>query len=535
MCVCVSVCNEAGEQTSRVLAQALPGPDCKLRALDISWNSLRGHGAASVARSLVTNASLTSLNAAWNGFGGLESAPEPESNPVDPAVMATFVDANTTRVEQTASGGASLSMQAISEWLTQSRALRSLDLSHNRISAEGSIVLAAGLEACACVDVLKLDGNPIYAGGARSVWLASALSSDAFNLRRLLSLSECGLSSGQTAWSPAEPAGKYCLDMRLSYAHTICRTIMRIAANNDAILVEASISGKPFKLHQLSTTQAEDSWELPAHGVLMCKLLWLQEAHLHHLAPAPTPMSEISSDTILDVLIGDLRPVDQDVFLKTAFTNRNVSKEQVLGLLRRIPPTHAASRVNLLCNVFHKMTSQVEQDEVLDSLSPEDLDTVHKRLGTTILFTRFNPTGAYRLNLADPDEREVALILCQVKNVELQRLRAASANPAALKSPAIELVWRNAKLKGSSHLYDPAQTLPPSGFLDIDLVSPVLPTHGAKALDDQSFEKLLEEMNGSSNAQAARRRASRTNGAAADNYLPRDDEAETWSERRRKL
>ena len=85
----------------------------------------------------------------------------------------------------------------------------------------------------------------------------------------------------------------------------------------DAILVEASVSGKPFKLHQLATTQAEASWELPTHGVLLCKLLWLQEAHLHHLAPEPTPMSEISSDTILDVLIGDLRPVDQDVFLKT--------------------------------------------------------------------------------------------------------------------------------------------------------------------------------------------------------------------------
>lgn len=211
--------NEAGEQTCRVLAQALQGPDCRLRALDISWNSLRGHGAASVARSLVMNVSLTSLNAAWNGFGGLESAPEPESNPLDPAILAAFVDTNTTRVEQHASGGASLSMQAISEWLKRATNLESLDLSHNRISAEGSIVLAAGLESCACIDVLKLDGNPIYAGGARSVWLASALSSDAFNRRRLLSLSECGLSSGLDQWSPAEPAGKYCLDM---YVINVC-------------------------------------------------------------------------------------------------------------------------------------------------------------------------------------------------------------------------------------------------------------------------------------------------------------------------
>ena len=95
---------------------------------------------------------------------------------------------------------------------------------------------------------------------------------------------------------------------------------------------------------------------------------------------------------------------------------------------------------------------------------------------------------------ADPDEREVALILCQVKNVELQRLRAASANTAVLKSPAIELVWRNAKLKGSSHVFDPAKTLPPSGLLEIDLVSPVLPTQGAKALDHKRFEEMLEEM-----------------------------------------
>lgn len=142
---------------------------------------------------------------------------------------------------------------------------------------------------------------------------------------------------------------------------------------------------------------------------------------------------------------------------------------------------------------------------------------------------------------ADPDEREVALILCQVKNVELQRLRADSANSAVLKSPPIELVWRNAKLKNSSHVFDPAKTLPPTGLLEVDLVSPVLPTQGAKAMDHKKFEEMLEEMemlgSDSSNVPAIRRRTSRSASAGAndDNLRGIQVATQTWSEKRRKL
>jgi hypothetical protein len=89
--------NDAGEHTSRVLAQALAAPGCLLRALDISWNSLRGHAAAKVAEALVGNESLASLNLAWNGFGGLESAPEHDPNPLDPQVLACACGCHTRR------------------------------------------------------------------------------------------------------------------------------------------------------------------------------------------------------------------------------------------------------------------------------------------------------------------------------------------------------------------------------------------------------------------------------------------------------
>ena len=89
--------NDAGEQTSRTLAQALAAPGCLLSALDLSWNSLRGHGAARLAGSLVGNESLETLNLAWNGFGGLESAPAPDDNPVDPKVPAIPCECRTKR------------------------------------------------------------------------------------------------------------------------------------------------------------------------------------------------------------------------------------------------------------------------------------------------------------------------------------------------------------------------------------------------------------------------------------------------------
>jgi len=171
------------------------------------------------------------------------------------------------------------------------------------------------------------------------------------------------------------------------------------------------LAGKPLKLHATATSQKEEEWQLANTGILTMKFLWLHAAHLHHVPPPVAPMSEIWRETILDVLCG-LRPVDQNVFLKAVFAGNAVSEEQVLSLLSDTPLL--ASRVNLVCNVFHKLETQAAQDAVLESLTSEEMDAVQEKLGSTILFSKYNPTGMYRLDLADCVQREVALMIAQV-------------------------------------------------------------------------------------------------------------------------
>ena len=90
------------------------------------------------------------------------------------------------------------------------------------------------------------------------------------------------------------------------------------------------------------------------------------------------------------------------------------------------------------------------------------------------------PHLAYHLNLGDEDDREVVSLLCQVKNVELQNKYSTGA-----KASEIELIWRNAKVKGAHHKFRADRCLPHNGFLEVDLVSSQLPETGATAMDSE--------------------------------------------------
>ena len=228
--------NEAGEHTCKALAAAVAGPRCRLESLNISWNNLRGLPAMRLAMSLADNTSLTSLNAAWNALGGVETGTEAPEQGLDDDHVAKFVDATTHRILKNPGTGASIALEHMSRWLSKTQILKHLDLAHNRISSEGSMVLAEGLERCQSLDSLRLDGNPIHRSGARSIWMANARSSDGFGKRCLLSLSGCGLSFDTASFEPTEPAGKYVLDMRLTFAHTILRTLMKMAAEGSGVI-----------------------------------------------------------------------------------------------------------------------------------------------------------------------------------------------------------------------------------------------------------------------------------------------------------
>ncbi|KAG5184535.1 hypothetical protein JKP88DRAFT_181157 [Tribonema minus] len=128
----VNYVNPAFYTGAEALADWLAMPQCRLRHLDVSWNTIRLGSAISFGEALARNASLHTLLLGYNGFG--------------------------------AAGG-----EAIGAALCRNTALRKMDLTANSISPRAAVVIAEGLIANKGLREVALGQNPLGKQGARWV------------------------------------------------------------------------------------------------------------------------------------------------------------------------------------------------------------------------------------------------------------------------------------------------------------------------------------------------------------------------------
>jgi Ran GTPase-activating protein (RanGAP) involved in mRNA processing and transport len=117
---------------AEALADWLASPQCKLRYLDLSWNTIRLDSAIQFGNCLAKNASLTTLLLGYNGFG--------------------------------ATGG-----EAIGAALCSNRSLLRIDLEANSISPRAAVVIAEGMIANQTLKDVSLGHNSLGKQGA--VWV----------------------------------------------------------------------------------------------------------------------------------------------------------------------------------------------------------------------------------------------------------------------------------------------------------------------------------------------------------------------------
>ena len=105
-----------------------------LRSLDLSWNSLQGAAASSIARSL-RNSDLTDLNLAYNRFG--DAGGGGSSSPAQELGTALRFNRYLLRLDLSGNGVQGPMAVVIMEGATQHNALRRINLSSNPLGFEG--------------------------------------------------------------------------------------------------------------------------------------------------------------------------------------------------------------------------------------------------------------------------------------------------------------------------------------------------------------------------------------------------------------
>eukprot|EP01052_Picozoa_sp_SAG31_P016469 SAG31_NODE_1093_length_9952_cov_16.099056_4_plen_236_part_00 len=124
---------------------------------------------------------------------------------------------------------------------------------------------------------------------------------------------------------------------------------------------------------------------------------------------------------------------------------------------------------------------------VYDYLTVGELQMIEKRVGNLFFFTPLNPTGRYRLNLANAGDKAIAAKLVEISSQE-EKIRRTQDPPVINTSQKGDWDnWRNERLtttykkgnfaadysEGREFDYDDEtpEPLPPHGILELDYIS----------------------------------------------------------------
>jgi hypothetical protein len=491
----------------RVLGDMLEANE-SLTELDISWNGIGGEMASLFWRGLGNSVSLIKLRAAWNGFCHLTTC------------------------------------EALSDMLQENRTLQFLDLSHNRITETCSRIIARGFAANDSLLEVLLDGNPLKIKGAKILLAAAEEGAKDSDYARTVSMENCSVGVlDMSMFDPAEPSGRYILDMTNSSSRQVLRNLLRLVArgkvlfekmilsketerrNKDGELVIDPETGEPEMLHTqelyilpcfMTKAQFEErgladsdpmKWEIPDEGSIEFQIVPLQKGPGGQGDRATRARSKAYFDKF-------------DTFLIACQTHRRSSAEKISALAEQFPGSQKISfgqfkalynillefdddgSFQLVERIWHKVNTDVCSRAVF-RLLPEDQRArlLQNGGGQDLPFMNNNPSGFYHLNLDVPEDFTLAGLLVDAKNGQLeleQRLKvyAEGRMGGPRDHELLEgRAWRNCTLDGEPYPFKRAWRVPTSGILEFDFVRLTKPDPDKHmAMSDGYFRALIKEI-----------------------------------------
>ncbi|XP_012297178.2 NLR family CARD domain-containing protein 3 isoform X2 [Aotus nancymaae] len=156
--------NQFQDPVMELLGSVLSGKDCRIQKISLAENQISNKGAKALARSLLVNRSLTSLDLRSNSIGPQGAKGLADALKINRTLTSLSLQGNTIRDD-----GA----RSMAEALASNRTLSVLHLQKNSIGPMGAQWMADALKQNRSLKELMLSSNSIGDGGAKA--LAEAL------------------------------------------------------------------------------------------------------------------------------------------------------------------------------------------------------------------------------------------------------------------------------------------------------------------------------------------------------------------------
>ncbi|KAE9193733.1 hypothetical protein PF005_g17965 [Phytophthora fragariae] len=477
--------NSIGERGGTLLGAMLTKHTCNVRALDVSWNSIRRSGAVALGIAMRTNTSLRTLQMSMNrcGDGGGEQ-------------LAAALACNTT--------------------------LKQLDLSHNALSGASAVAFGFFLRQNRSLQTLDMKDNSLGEVGARALLRAIALGSRCeINLSvhdlETSSLGSTRAGNPSAIFDARLPSASSPFELRIGespYAMAVASELLDAAliqgrcalsdisyegdaGRGDSTARSRSARAKSAKRRFVLAVDQErrclysvaDStkapWKLPARGTLRAAatflppplprgpVSWLDEESclgLVHIVKRGFSSRDMIS--LLDLVLADLQLTTTQASFFVSHLHPSLPKLELLG---RLWPCLIDGE-NAFTFLQQHLT-QAEQWKLIDRFGP-----------ATMQFSTANPTGHWTLTLRDTRHRKLALWFASLNAHHAATLARYHPKRTDCSQYGRGFYWRNVffNQKPIQLTYAFFDRLPHEGILEFDYVSPIRPED--KYIEDHSSD-----------------------------------------------
>eukprot|EP00928_Gymnodinium_smaydae_P040398 TRINITY_DN27399_c0_g2_i1.p1 TRINITY_DN27399_c0_g2~~TRINITY_DN27399_c0_g2_i1.p1 ORF type:complete len:1484 (+),score=240.35 TRINITY_DN27399_c0_g2_i1:247-4698(+) len=453
---------------------------------------------------LARSDSLKSLDLGWNCF-----APEVLSE-----FGAAVVERGMLESIVLASCAASTSMSTnispivyFAEHLRGYDTLTSLDVSLNRIDFRGALVLEDVLDNCKGLTTLDVSNNPLRVLGMRSLLRLLARGTTVLVHFRCdgCYASDVPEPVESCTFNASNPAGRYVLNLSQHYDRSflrmLCKTCTRFGVGLESSMLDISFAPPPYQVPQ---RDARGLWQVPHVGKLSVTF----------------SMEEIMAKTFQKVGQFDF-PEILELYRTNAYLQPCFYKTiPLLAQWKSLDSRVLEQRIMLQAlakdftftypQLYHLCQSRGMEADVISFLMPRllggtlprylafqthmhsmsDYVTLLKRASLFLRFNPDNPTGHYRLDLANPLSHAVAESLMVLDQWEAnigRREKRPDTSQSGNWSCARNTQFQHRKLDTSLAEW----LLPERDILEFDYSSSRRPPSKAVMLDDDTFTQVL--------------------------------------------
>jgi len=487
-----------GDPGAKSLADAISASrsTCRLAVLDLSHNGLQSIAGTAMSCLMLSSTTLTAYDLSWNAIrdtGALAIAEAVEGN------------RNVKWLDVAFNGFADAGTMALGTSLASNQTLTYLDLSHNSIMPKAALVLAVNLASNSTLQTLTISGNTLGQFGGRA-FIRTAVGSGALDVGLDRTNMEVNDFS-EAAFDPSRPQGKRVMDLDDLYGRAVAIELIRIFRDNDGVQIDSLVTSGagvprtvqlgrklvPYKdddgtqrmRSAVIDKDTREEWEVPSGGSMAVTVSMRQERAQRWRTASMKAVSGVINMLRRKSLTSD----ERSTLVRLAAEDMTFTGAQAALIVNRgagahedkYEMRHSRSRVGMARSLLPRIISEGDQGTFIDSvLDGDERESFATQIGQLADFSVTNPTGHYRLDLGDANDRQLMQQLLQTNNVEARLSRASGCGDTSQLGN-----WENFRNSTFNHQATRIRgnmQIPNTGVFEFDYVSTARPPPDAPTL-----------------------------------------------------